>query len=139
MPLIPVNLVDASGHKGKGLGLGSILGGVAGAIVGGVAGGPGGAVSGAGTGASLGGMIGNQIDPSTAGVETQNTSISQAGAPEKTVPIQRFENHPEVQLANLQTARDALKSESSISPQDAKLMDNDFATVQELIMKRLKT
>lgn len=133
MALVPVNSLEIPGHKGKGLSIGSIAGGVLGAIAGGVAGGPGGAISGAGAGASLGGMIGNQADPSTAGIATQNTSVSEAGMPEKTVPLQRFENHPEVQLAQLQTAREALSVEPSLTMEQRKALNNDFLESAKLI------
>lgn len=144
MALTPINSELKPGHSGKGMGIGGIAGGVIGGILGAIggagAGGVGaipGAIGGASAGMAAGGTVGNQIDPSRAAEAGLNSQLIESSNPQKTVPLERFENNPEVQLANLQSAREALRSEQSIPTPQAQLLDKDFAEAQKLLKNRV--
>jgi hypothetical protein len=135
MALNPIMFTPKPAKGGIGGSLGSILGGAVGAVGGAIAGGPMGAISGASLGSSLGGVSGGAIDPGKPGEAGSNIPIS--NAVDKPNPLDRMANDPEVQLAGLQTASKALKTESSIATPDAQALQERIALAQDMLKKRL--
>lgn len=122
MALTNILSVQEEGKKGGGL-----FGSIAGAVVGGlgglaaaaaapITGGaslaaiPGAIAGGMAAGSTLGGIAGEAIDPSKAASESPVISHSEA----QKMPLQSMQMHPEVQLATLQDAQNALKQDGSL-------------------------
>ena len=98
--------------KSGGGGLFGIIGAGIGGLVGVVAGGPQGAVQGLSAGQGLGTAIGNVAQPPQAGKTNQGIPLD--NTPPPSFPSSTMEDHPEVQLATLMDAKQALQQAGSV-------------------------
>lgn len=130
--------VPMPAKKGLGGALGSLVGTGLGAVVGAIAGGGPGASAGASIGGQVGGAAGGVADPGKAGEPGANVPLSQTDIPKQTMPLERFQDHPAIQLAQLQDAKEALVSEPSIPTPQALAMAEDFTSAQNILKQRIK-
>lgn len=148
MSLEQVNAISKPAHHGGGL-----FGSIAGTIVGGLAAAAGVGVaaatggigilpaaglisSGLGGGGLVGSLIGNAVDPATPGVQGQTIPHQEAPAPQ--MPIQSFENHPELQLAHLSDAKQALQQDGTLPGPQAEQYMGMINQAQEKLKQRLQ-
>jgi len=132
MAFAPINK-QVKVHSGGG-GIGGVIGKIAGtgigAILGTVVGGPAGAVEGASLGYSLGGLggglAGNAIDPAKV---RQTRPLSPLGSMSK--------KDPQVQMAMLQNAQAALKSNVEIPKPESEAIMNHLQAAKDELKTRL--
>lgn len=137
MALNPVMDVPMPAKKGLGGALGSLVGTGLGAVVGAIAGGGPGASAGASLGGQIGGAAGGVADPGKAGEPGSNVPLGQTDIPKQTVALERFQDHPAVQLAQLQEAKKALPDATQLSNQEALDHYQNFTKAEELLKQRL--
>lgn len=124
MGLLDIQQTVDQPHQGSGI-LGAVVGGVAGLIAGiatmnptaGVAAGLGTAASLASAGSAIGGLAGQAIDPAKAASASSHVEQNAPPPMPKRLPIDALSEHPELQMAYIQDAKQALPMANLSQPQ----------------------